>query len=87
MFRDYRTHVANDLEKAKNQTRDAQKALQAYQRSRRGLPQSTESLKEQRRLDLAIGKRLDQQLDLEDKLKSLEREIERKKWPKMQRVR
>lgn len=72
---------------AKLKTRQLQTELRDFQAKRRGLPDTTESRLEARRLDQAINQSLQHEIDLNNRIQKLRRTIDRERWPTLKRIR
>lgn len=65
----------------------AQDAMRNYLANRSGLPDTNESRLEKRRLDLHIQQALDKQRALGEQAQSLQKQIDRERWPTLRRIR
>ncbi len=86
-LREAEAGLVTELQETAGKTETARSALRAYQAARRGLPETTESRQEQRRLELAFEKLLDKQIELNKQITAVQRVLDRERWPVLQRIR
>lgn len=72
---------------AAQEVKQLQQTLQSFQEERRGLPQTDASRLERRKLDRQIENALQAQIEASNRVESLQKQIDRKRYPTLLRVR